>query len=74
MGQDVLDWKQGHTKASAAEIMATTARLNPLGRNATETDVADAVLFFVSEQAGFLTGSSLDVDGGAHLGLMPGAS
>jgi NAD(P)-dependent dehydrogenase (short-subunit alcohol dehydrogenase family) len=74
MGQDVLDWKMGRTQSSATEIMATTARLNPLGRNATETDVADAVLFFVSEQAGFLTGSSLDVDGGAHLGLMPGAS
>jgi meso-butanediol dehydrogenase/(S,S)-butanediol dehydrogenase/diacetyl reductase len=73
MGQDVLDWKTGHTKSSAEEIVATTARMNPLGRNATEGDVADAVLFFISEHASFLTGSSLDVDGGAHLGLMPGA-
>jgi meso-butanediol dehydrogenase/(S,S)-butanediol dehydrogenase/diacetyl reductase len=73
MGQDVLAWKTGHTKSSAEEIVAATARTNPLGRNATEGDVADAVLFFVSEQAAFLTGSSLDVDGGAHLGLMPGA-
>jgi len=73
MGQDVLTWKTGHTRASADEIVRTTARMNPLGRNATEADVADAVLFFISEQAGFLTGSSLDVDGGAHLGLMPGA-
>jgi NAD(P)-dependent dehydrogenase (short-subunit alcohol dehydrogenase family) len=72
MGQNVLDWKTGHTHASAEEIVATTARLNPLGRNATEGDVADAVMYFISEQAAFLTGVSLDVDGGAHLGLMPG--
>ena len=73
MGQNVLDWKTGHTRSSAAEIVATTARLNPLGRNATEGDVADAVMFLLSEQATFLTGVSLDVDGGAHLGAMPGA-
>jgi enoyl-[acyl-carrier-protein] reductase (NADH) len=72
LGQNVLDWKTGHTHASAEEIVATTARLNPLGRNATEGDVADAVMYFISEQAAFLTGVSLDVDGGAHLGLMPG--
>jgi NAD(P)-dependent dehydrogenase (short-subunit alcohol dehydrogenase family) len=73
MGRDVLDWKTSHTRSSAEEIVATTARMNPLGRNATETDVADAVMFLISEQASFLTGVSLDVDGGAHLGVMPGA-
>ena len=73
MGQDVLDWKTSHTRSSADEIVATTARMNPLGRNATEADVADAVMFLLSEQASFLTGVSLDVDGGAHLGVMPGA-
>jgi meso-butanediol dehydrogenase/(S,S)-butanediol dehydrogenase/diacetyl reductase len=73
MGQDVLDWKTTQTSNSADEIVATTARMNPLGRNATEADVADAVMFFISEQGSFLTGVSLDVDGGAHLGAMPGA-
>jgi NAD(P)-dependent dehydrogenase (short-subunit alcohol dehydrogenase family) len=73
MGQDVLAWKTGHVRASAEEIVQTTARLNPLGRNATEADVAEAVLFFVSDEAAFLTGTSLDVDGGAHLGMLPGA-
>jgi NAD(P)-dependent dehydrogenase (short-subunit alcohol dehydrogenase family) len=73
MGQDVLTWKTGHTHVSADEILQTTARMNPLGRNATEADIADAVMFFISDQAAFLTGTSLDVDGGAHLGLMPGA-
>ena len=74
MGQDVLDWKVRRADVTPEEIMAATARTNPLGRNATEADVADAVMFFVSEEASFLTGVALDVDGGAHLGFFPGAS
>lgn len=73
MGQQVLDWKVRTAGHTPDEIMASTARTNPLGRNATEADVADAVLFFLSDEAAFLTGVALDVDGGAHLGFMPGA-
>ena len=36
----------------------------PLGRLAQPADVADAVLFLLSEQASFITGHSLYVDGG----------
>ncbi len=36
----------------------------PLGRMAQPGDVADAVAFLLSEQAGFITGHSLYVDGG----------
>jgi NAD(P)-dependent dehydrogenase (short-subunit alcohol dehydrogenase family) len=36
----------------------------PLGRLAQPTDVADAVTFLLSEQAAFITGHSLYVDGG----------
>lgn len=74
MGQEVLDWKIRRAGATAEEIVAETARTNPLGRNATEADVAAAVMFFLSEEADFLTGVSLDVDGGAHLGFFPGAN
>ena len=73
MGQQVLDWKVRAAGLTPDEIMASTARTNPLGRNATEADVADAVMFLLSEEASFLTGVALDVDGGAHLGFMPGA-
>jgi NAD(P)-dependent dehydrogenase (short-subunit alcohol dehydrogenase family) len=72
MGKEVLDWKVRSTGSEADEILASTARTNPIGRNATEDDVANAVLFFISEEASFLTGVSLDVDGGAHLGFFPG--
>ena len=73
MGQEVLDWKVRTAGKTPDEIVASTARSNPLGRNASEADVADAVMFFLSEEASFLTGVALDVDGGAHLGFMPGA-
>ncbi|MEU8901078.1 oxidoreductase [Nocardia sp. NPDC048505] len=36
----------------------------PLGRDGQPDDIADAVLFLVSDRAGWLTGSSLVVDGG----------
>jgi NAD(P)-dependent dehydrogenase (short-subunit alcohol dehydrogenase family) len=36
----------------------------PLGRLAQPADVADAVLFLLSEKASFITGHSLYVDGG----------
>lgn len=40
----------------------------PMGRRATPKDIADSVLFLSSEEAGFLTGVCLDVDGGRCLG------
>ncbi len=36
----------------------------PLGRRAEPEDVADSVFFLASDEAKFLTGVSLDVDGG----------
>lgn len=45
---------------NAAQIKARI----PLGRLAEPADVADAVPFLLSEQAGFITGHSLYVDGG----------
>jgi NAD(P)-dependent dehydrogenase (short-subunit alcohol dehydrogenase family) len=72
MGQEVLAEKIERTGDTAEAIMARAAATNPLGRNVLETDVADAVLFLVSEHASFLTGVALDVDGGASLGSVPG--
>jgi 3-oxoacyl-[acyl-carrier protein] reductase len=36
----------------------------PLGRLATAQDVADAALFLASDDAKFLTGNIMEVDGG----------
>lgn len=36
----------------------------PLGRSATENDIAEAIVFLCSKKAGFITGQMLAVDGG----------
>jgi glucose 1-dehydrogenase len=42
----------------------TWSRLTPMGRPASVTDIANTVLFFVSDEARHITGQSLIVDGG----------
>jgi 3-oxoacyl-[acyl-carrier protein] reductase len=39
----------------------------PLGRPGTPADVAAAVLYLASEQAGFVTGQTLRVNGGMYV-------
>ncbi len=73
MGQQLLAWKTEHSGQQAGEVLSDIAGGIPLGRNSTPADVAGAVLFFVSEAAGFVTGVSLDVDGGSRLNTLPGA-
>jgi 3-oxoacyl-[acyl-carrier protein] reductase len=46
-----------------AEIM----KLVPLGRFAEPAEIADAVLFLASEEAGYITGAVLPVDGGLSM-------
>ncbi|MFI9630245.1 SDR family NAD(P)-dependent oxidoreductase [Streptomyces sp. NPDC052042] len=43
------------------------ARMTPLGRVATPEDIASAVAFFASQEAGFITGETLNVAGGLQL-------
>ncbi|PWJ49046.1 3-oxoacyl-[acyl-carrier protein] reductase [Quadrisphaera granulorum] len=50
-----------------AEYLQTMADAVPLGRLGTVDDIAAAALFFASEQAGYVTGQSLVVDGGQVL-------
>ena len=57
--------------ASVDNAEATTEMLvakHPLGRIAAADDVAWAALFLASERASFITGVSLPIDGGRHLG------
>jgi NAD(P)-dependent dehydrogenase (short-subunit alcohol dehydrogenase family) len=43
----------------------------PLGRAGTPREVANAILFFVSDAASYITGQTLAVDGGPSLGGIP---
>jgi NAD(P)-dependent dehydrogenase (short-subunit alcohol dehydrogenase family) len=48
----------------SAEVRAAVERMVPLGRWGTPTDVARAVLFLASDDAAYVTGAELAVDGG----------
>jgi 2,3-dihydroxy-2,3-dihydro-p-cumate dehydrogenase len=57
-------------KGSAEELSAVRRRaldLIPMGRPGTPADVAAAVLFLASEEAGFITGQVLSVNGGSSM-------
>jgi hypothetical protein len=72
MGREALDFKVLATGRSAGDISAAAARTNPLGRNASPAEIASAIEFFLTDEAGFLTGNAPDVHGGARLGFLPG--
>jgi len=58
------------TKGPAARLSTVRERaieLIPMGRAATVADVAAAVLFLASEEAGFITGQVLSVNGGSSM-------
>lgn len=40
---------------------------NPVGRLGTPQEIARCVVFLASDAAGFITGSTLTVNGGAHM-------
>ena len=52
---------------STEEEIARMAAANPLGRIAEPADVARAAVFLASDQAGFVTGHTLHVNGGSYL-------
>ncbi|WP_409344225.1 SDR family NAD(P)-dependent oxidoreductase [Paenibacillus sp. MBLB4367] len=47
---------------------STLDDMHPLGRTASSVEIAQAVLFLASNQASFITGVALPVEGGASLG------
>ena len=56
------------TPAQIAETLPQFKALHPLGRNGQPADVADAVLFLAGEQAAWITGALLPLDGGVTAG------
>ena len=67
---DRLIAQQARAQGQPVEVLrAEVARKQPLGRIGRPEDVADLVVFLASERAGFLTGVSITVDGGASRGV-----
>ncbi len=56
------------TAGLAAELKAKVNEMIPLGRAGSDTDVASAVRFLASEEAGYITGHVLNVNGGMLMG------
>jgi NAD(P)-dependent dehydrogenase (short-subunit alcohol dehydrogenase family) len=53
-------------KVDRTTAAAGFSRANPLGRTGTPQEVADLVSFLVSDNANFVTGSAISIDGGYH--------
>jgi 3-oxoacyl-[acyl-carrier protein] reductase len=56
------------TDPLSQEIKDKMKSMIPLGRFGTDRDVAAAIVFLASEEAGYITGQVLDVNGGLHMG------
>jgi NAD(P)-dependent dehydrogenase (short-subunit alcohol dehydrogenase family) len=50
------------------DVLPSFNAFHPLGRNGQPADVAEAILFLASEQASWITGTILPVDGGVTAG------
>lgn len=61
-----IDWEQKHAHAPQ-EVREGAIKEMPLGRTGTDEDVAGAVLFLASDLSSYLTGVSLDVNGGLYM-------
>ena len=63
MGMNAEDARQ-----FGQQVAAKSGSANPIGRSGLPRDIAEAVLFFASDAASFVTGTSLTVDGGLTIG------
>jgi 3-oxoacyl-[acyl-carrier protein] reductase len=55
-----------HTTHTSAESARATTATIPIGRAGTADDVARAAVFFAGEFDGFITGATLDINGGVY--------
>ena len=57
-------WKASGASETLEEYWEARAREHPLGRLGEPTEVGSLVAFLVSEQASFITGTAINIDGG----------
>jgi acetoacetyl-CoA reductase len=54
-------------RAIPADVLEKIVRTIPVGRLGQPEDIARSVLFLVADEAGFVTGSTLSINGGQHM-------
>ena len=62
-----LHRRSGMTADAYAAFLARSTETHPLGRPGQAHEIAALILFLASEQAGWVTGETIAIDGGRHL-------
>jgi NAD(P)-dependent dehydrogenase (short-subunit alcohol dehydrogenase family) len=71
-GQEVTRQKLARTPGlTLEEVLAGYAANFPVGRAGTVADTADAIMFFLTDNASWITAVALDIDGGGPAGSQP---
>lgn len=62
-----LHRRSGMTEDAYAAFLARSKETHPLGRPGQASEIAAFILFLASDQAGWVTGETIAIDGGRHL-------
>ena len=62
-----IEWEASLRGVSPEQVVADYVAQTPLGRLEVPEDVADVVVFLLSERARFMTGQGINVTGGVYM-------
>jgi NAD(P)-dependent dehydrogenase (short-subunit alcohol dehydrogenase family) len=62
-----LHRRSGMSEDAYATFLARSTETHPLGRPGQASEIAALILFLASDQAGWVTGETIAIDGGRHL-------